>query len=50
MTGWGRTGKWFAHEHFENVVPDIMTSAKGISGAFIPLSMVAMNAKIQEFC
>ena len=33
QTGFGRTGKWFAAEHFD-VVPDIMTMAKGIASGF----------------
>lgn len=38
QSGFGRTGKWFAQEHF-NVVPDIMTVAKGIASG-MPLSGV----------
>jgi 4-aminobutyrate aminotransferase len=38
QSGFGRTGKWFAHEHY-NVVPDIMTVAKGIASG-LPLSGV----------
>jgi 4-aminobutyrate aminotransferase len=38
QSGFGRTGRWFAHEHFE-VVPDIMTVAKGIASG-MPLSGV----------
>jgi len=38
QSGFGRTGKWFAQEHF-NVVPDIMTVAKGIASG-LPLSGV----------
>lgn len=36
MTGFGRTGEWFACDH-EEVVPDIMTVAKGINGGYVPL-------------
>ena len=47
MTGFARTGKMFATEHW-NVVPDIMTMAKGITGAYLPLGAVAMNDNIYE--
>lgn len=45
MTGFGRTGKWFAIQHF-GVVPDIMTAGKGISGGFVPLAGVFCTDKI----
>src|SRR3989441_1649053 len=37
ITGFGRTGRWFACEH-DHVVPDLMTVAKGITSGYIPLS------------
>lgn len=48
MTGWGRTGKWFAMDHW-NVVPDILTTAKGITNASIPLGLCATTAKLASF-
>ena len=45
MTGFGRTGKWFAVEHWD-VVPDIMTMAKGLTSAYAPLGAVAMKPEI----
>jgi taurine--2-oxoglutarate transaminase len=48
MTGWGRTGKWFAVDHW-NVVPDILTTAKGITSAYIPLGLCATTKKIGDF-
>ena len=47
VTGFGRTGKWFAMEHF-GVEADIMTTAKGISGCYIPLGAVMVSDKINE--
>jgi len=38
MSGFGRTGKWFAIEHW-NVVPDIITMAKGLTSAYAPLGL-----------
>lgn len=48
MTGWGRTGKWFAMEHW-GVTPDILVTAKGITSAYVPLGLCATNEKIAEF-
>ena len=45
MSGFGRTGKWFAIEHW-NVVPDVMTMAKGLTSAYAPLGAVAMKPEI----
>src|SRR5581483_2595949 len=36
MAGWGRTGKWFGVDHW-GVVPDIITTAKGINSGYVPL-------------
>ena len=44
MSGWGRTGKWFAVDHW-NVTPDILTTAKGITTAYVPLGLCATNAQ-----
>ena len=48
MTGWGRTGAWFAVDHW-NVKPDILVTAKGITSAYVPLGLCATTAKIAEF-
>jgi taurine--2-oxoglutarate transaminase len=45
MSGFGRTGKWFAVEHWD-VVPDIMTMAKGLTSAYAPLGAVAMKPEV----
>ena len=47
QTGVGRTGKWFAIEHW-GVSPDIITTAKGLSGGFTPLGAVIVNDKIVD--
>ncbi len=47
MTGFGRTGSWFAVDHW-NVVPDIITMAKGLTSAYAPLGAVAMTEDIAQ--
>ena len=48
MTGWGRTGKWFAVEHW-GVTPDILVTAKGITSAYVPLGLCATSGKIADY-
>lgn len=45
LTGAGRTGRWAAVEHFD-VVPDIMTMGKGLSGGYVPLSAVITSERV----
>lgn len=45
MSGFGRTGKWFAVEHW-GVTPDMITMAKGLTSAYAPLGAVAMKPEI----
>ena len=47
MAGFGRTGEWFAVNHW-NVVPDIMTMAKGLTSAYLPLGAVGMRRRIAD--
>merc|ERR1712032_1446081 len=47
--GFGRTGKMWSFQHYDGLIPDILTSAKGLSGAYLPLSMVGMRQKIKEY-
>ena len=47
MAGFGRTGRWFAVDHW-NVVPDLLTMAKGLTSSYMPLGAVAMSPKIAE--
>jgi len=47
MAGFGRTGKWFAIQHWDTV-PDLLTMAKGLTSSYLPLGAVAMNHKIAK--
>ena len=47
MSGWWRTGKWFAIQHW-GVAPDILTTAKGSTGAYTPLGITATRREIKE--
>jgi taurine--2-oxoglutarate transaminase len=47
MAGFGRTGKWFAVDHW-NVVPDLMTMAKGLTSSYLPLGAVALRDHVAE--
>src|SRR2546430_8366349 len=47
MSGFVRTGEWFAINHW-NVVPDVMTMAKGITSSYVPLGAVGMRQKIAD--
>jgi taurine--2-oxoglutarate transaminase len=47
MAGFGRTGKWFAIQHFD-VVPDLITFAKGVTSGYVPLGGVAINESIAK--
>src|SRR6202041_319070 len=48
MAGWGRTGKWFAMNHW-NVTPDILVTAKGITSAYVPLGLCGTTKKIADY-
>jgi taurine---2-oxoglutarate transaminase len=48
MSGFGRTGKWFAVDHWD-ITPDILTMAKGLTSGYAPLGAVAMRVEIAEF-
>jgi taurine--2-oxoglutarate transaminase len=45
MTGFGRTGRWFAVDHW-GVVPDLITLAKGLTSSYVPLGAVGMRPAI----
>ena len=48
MVGFGRTGELFGFQNYEGVIPDIVTAAKGLTSAALPLSMVACRKHIME--
>jgi taurine---2-oxoglutarate transaminase len=47
MSGFGRTGEWFAVNHW-NVVPDLITMAKGLTSSYLPLGAVGMRRHIAD--
>jgi taurine--2-oxoglutarate transaminase len=47
MAGFGRTGKWFSIDHW-NVVPDLITMAKGLTAAYVQLGAVGMRRTIAD--
>lgn len=48
MCGFGRTGKFFAFEHY-GIVPDMVTMAKGLTSGYIPLGAVAVRKEIAAY-
>lgn len=48
MAGLGRTGRWFAFEHGD-IVPDIVTMAKGLTSGYVPLGAVGISDPIAAF-
>ena len=47
ITGFGRTGHWFASEHY-GLKPDLMTTAKGITSGYLPLSALFVGSRVAE--
>lgn len=47
QTGMGRTGKWFAYQHYD-IIPDIITLAKGIAGG-LPMGVMIANEKVSGY-
>jgi taurine---2-oxoglutarate transaminase len=47
MSGFGRTGAWFAVDHW-GVVPDVLTMAKGLTSAYVPLGAVGLRRRIAD--
>jgi taurine--2-oxoglutarate transaminase len=48
MAGFGRTGEWFGCDNFD-VTPDIMTMAKGLTGAYAPLGATIVTPEIADY-
>ena len=48
MCGFGRTGEWFAVNHWD-VVPDIITCAKGLTSSYVPLGALGMRPEIAAY-
>ncbi|MFE7243144.1 aminotransferase class III-fold pyridoxal phosphate-dependent enzyme [Streptomyces sp. NPDC057580] len=48
MAGFGRTGEWFACNHWD-VTPDILTSAKGLNSGYVPLGAMTVSTQISEW-
>ncbi|MGH8988587.1 MAG: aminotransferase class III-fold pyridoxal phosphate-dependent enzyme [Acidimicrobiales bacterium] len=47
MSGFGRTGAWFAVDHW-GVVPDLITCAKGLTSSYVPLGAVGLRPQVAE--
>ena len=47
ITGFGRTGRWFAHEHWD-VQPDILSVAKAITSGYVPMGAFIVSDEIME--
>jgi putrescine aminotransferase len=47
ITGFGRTGKFWAHQHW-NIKPDLMTSSKGITSGYLPMAAVGVSDEIYK--
>ena len=47
ITGFGRTGKWFALDHW-GVQPDLMSFAKGVTSGYLPLGGIIVSKRIHD--
>ena len=47
MSGFGRTGRWWAVDHW-GIVPDLITMAKGLTSSYLPLGAVGMRRSVAE--
>ncbi|HEF5875908.1 TPA: aminotransferase class III-fold pyridoxal phosphate-dependent enzyme, partial [Burkholderia cenocepacia] len=43
--GFGRTGEWFAHQHF-GFEPDLITMAKGLTSGYVPMGAVGIHERV----
>ncbi len=49
LTGFGRTGRWFGFEHFDDITPDLITLGKGLTGGYGALGAVLVHERVAEF-
>lgn len=49
MSGFGRTGEWFGVDHYPNVQPDILATAKGITSGYVPLGATIVSDEIAHY-
>lgn len=48
LTGFGRTGRWLGIDHEQDVVPDMITMAKGLTGGYAPLGAVLVHERVSQ--
>ncbi len=48
QSGLGRTGKWFCFQHFPDVEPDIVCTAKALSGGYVPVGAIITRSSVME--
>ena len=48
QTGLGRTGKWFAYQHWPGVEPDIVCTAKALSGGYVPVGAIITSSTVMD--
>jgi taurine--2-oxoglutarate transaminase len=48
MAGFGRTGRMFAFDHYD-IVPDMVTMAKGLTSSTLPLGAVGMSDRVRDY-
>ena len=48
VTGFGRLGQWFASESVFGIVPDMITSAKGLTSGYLPLGACIISDRVME--
>lgn len=49
MSGWGRTGEWFGIDHYPDVKPDILATAKGLTSGYVPLGATVVTDKVAAY-
>ncbi|MFI9556340.1 aminotransferase class III-fold pyridoxal phosphate-dependent enzyme [Nonomuraea endophytica] len=48
FTGYGRTGRMFAHQHEPGAEPDILVTSKGLSGGYVPIGAVTVKEHLHQ--